>query len=463
MKKLHEIESELKEIAHSNGFTGDSVDLLVKLIAYNRYEAETSVRVALLESVPDRAANINSNILHAMNEMYSIYRGDNSRVFAKVKVNGNVQLSKFDKVFTDKRNTLFYSHCIDDRGVEIHETFNFVYGKTYTLVLIKSDTVKKNILSVDANNLYILESLDSDISETYELVSNLGTELPVKTTKDFGKHIDRSMEGTDSFDPIAMDLTIPDYGLRVYSPTESGFLSSTDYTLTYVPFDDEDIEIQDLEKLNIPGFLVDIESLEVLDHTPRESVQNFLYNLKREAVTQNRTRSNSDLVDAFMASFSNKVRDVKLRFYDLQLDKLTLNYIPLESNTIPYFREIRPEERDAFVENLLYYVTKDIEFIPMYDETHAQFIRVEIDMVISETVDVDAINEYLRTFEYRIDGKINKHEILGQINEFRGVKYCTLNIFNDSVGDPLEPLDELVAGIDSYFILSPNLNYSYRI
>lgn len=464
MKNLNEIESELKVIANANGFTGDSVDLLVKLVAYNRFEAESSVRVALLESVPDRATNINSIITHAMNEMYSIYRGKNSMVYVKAKVNGNIQLDTFDKVFTNKKSTLVYSHCIDDQGTVIRGKFDFIYGRTYTLVLINADKVKTNILSVTSNNLYILESLDSDISETYQLVYNVGNDLPIKVTKDFGEHIDRGLEdGTTSFDPLAMDLTITDYGLRVYAPTETGFNASSDYTLTYIPFSDLDLEVSDLDKLTIPGFLIDTDELVTEDHVPRELVTNFLYNLKREAVTQNRTRANSDIIDSFKTSFSPKIRDVRMKDYDLQKDILRINYIPLKSDVIPYSRELTEEDRDYFVANLLYYVTKNIEFIPLYDETDSKEIKVEIDMVINETIDVNAINSYLKTFEYKINGKINKHEILGTLNEFDGVKYCNINIYDLSKEDPNIPEDDLIAGNDSYFILTPNLTYSYRI
>lgn len=464
MKKLKDIESELKDIAISNGFSGDSVDLLIKLLAYNRYESDTSTRISLLESIPDRAANLNSNIIHAMNEMYSLYRGDNSRVEVKVKVNGNVTLNKFDKVYSDKNNTLFYSHCIDSNGTIIHGEFDFLYGSNYTLVLIKSEVVKSNILSVNSDNEFILESIDSDISETYQLVSNIGSELPIPTTKDFGNHIDKGLDpNSNYYDPVAFDLTIPDYGLRVYAATEDGFSSSHDYTLTYIPFDEDDIEVQHLNKLNIPGFIINLDELLVIDHQPRESINNFLYNLKREAVTQNRTRSNTDIIDAFLSSFSAKVMDVCKKDYLLQEDVLRLNYIPINPSINPSPFELNETELQGFINNTLYYVTKNIEFYPLYDDTDAINIKIELNITISEPIDVTSINEYLREFEYKLNGRINKDEILGKINEFNGVKYCSLNIFNLDSDTPEVPEIEVVTGVDSYFKVTPNLTYSYKI
>jgi hypothetical protein len=470
MQKLIDIENQLKKVADSNGLTGDSVDLLIKLLAYDRFEALTSTRVSLLESMPDRSANINSNITHAMDQMYSLYRGTNSRVKVTVTVSGNVLLNRFDKVFSDRNNSLYYSHCIDDQGQIIKGTFNFVYGRTYDLILIKSEEVVSEILSLPENNIYLLESLSSNISETYELKSNLGSELEIQTTKDFGEHIDSSITSNNANNnnlqggtPIAFDLTTTDYSLRVYAPDSNGFNNSSDYTLKFLPFIAEDIEMDQLVKLNIDGFRVDLDSLDITEFVDRELIDNFLYNLRRESVTQNRTRSNSDVLDSFKTSFSYKIKDVKIKDYILQDDILQLSYIPLDSGINPSPNEINSTEKELYINNLLYYVTKNIEFYPLYDNVNAQKLRLDLDIKISEPIDIVAITDYLKTYEYKIDGYINKHEIIGKVNDFTGVKYCTLDIYNLSSDTPLIPVEELQAGLESYFTISDNITPAYRI
>lgn len=470
MKRLIDIENELREVAKSNNMVGDSVELLVKLLAYNRYEALTSTRVSLLESLPDRANNLNSKITHAMNEMYSIYRGYNSTLKVRIKVNGNLQLNKFDKVYSDRNNTLFYSHWEDDNGVRTEGNYNFSYGREYNIVLIKGTTLEEEILSVDEDNKYLLETLSPNISEIYELSSSVNPDISIKTTKDFGLHIDRGLDSSlPDYNPLAFDLTIPDYGLRVYAPDDRGFNTSSTYTLRYLPFNSKDIDANDVQKLNIPGARVLLDTLEVMDHTPREEVSNFLYNLKREAVTQNRTRSNSDIVDSFKASFSKKIKDVVLGDYDLETDTLTLHYIPLGSEAedpmnFPSPYELSELDKSTFIGKLLYYVTKKINFVPLYDKTHATNLDLDINIYMYANIDIEEVSKKLKSYEYKIGNTINKHELVGYINSMEGVRYCTVDIFDkNDVENSDTPIEVKELGNDSYFLISPNINYTYRI
>ena len=57
---LIDIEQEFRDIATSHNIQGDSVELIIKLLSYNRLKTLTSVDNTLLEFLPDTSVNINN-------------------------------------------------------------------------------------------------------------------------------------------------------------------------------------------------------------------------------------------------------------------------------------------------------------------------------------------------------------------------------------------------------------------
>jgi hypothetical protein len=65
--------------------------------------------------------------------------------------------------------------------------------------------------------------------------------------------------------------------------------------------------------------------------------------------------------------------------------------------------------------------------------------------------------------------KLNKDEFIGDINNIPGVRYCSLRLIHLNIPDPDNPgefleeeIESMEAPINSYFLMSPNLNYTYR-
>lgn len=461
-KSLADIEKEFREIALSQNITGDSVEAIIKMLSYNRYEAMTSVDNTLLEMNADTAVNRNSQISHAEDQMYSLGRGVNSKLKVMATVTGNVNINKYENVYSDRENNLFFLSA-KLNGEDIQGGYNFMYGQTYELTLIKADKIYEEIISVGSDNKYMIELLDSSISETYTLKDDVD-EIP--TIKDFGTHIDSSIELENvAYKPLAFDLTIPDYGLRVYAPDSNGFNPSVNYSLKYVKFMDESIEIDNSNKLTIPGFKLDLNSIKIVHRVPRESSSNFLYNIRREMVTQSRVRSNEDPVNLFKKYFPLDIKDASMNAYDLVEDKITINYIPILSNDLiePFddVSQIDNIEMEVYLSKLMYYVTKNIVQIPIRD-SQAIKLGMDLSIVISEVIDTQEVIKVVSQYEYKLGKKFLKDEFMGDINDIPGVKYCSLKVtLINELNEEVE-IESIEAPINSYLLISPTFNYTYR-
>jgi hypothetical protein len=460
MKKLQTIEEEFREIAKSNNLKGDSVELLIKLLSYNRYESELSSRVSLLEALPSRASNINSKIEHAINNMYSVYRGKNATLKFKIKITGVLSINRFEKIYSDRFNTFYYSHCIDSKGNSIYGDYTFIYGQEYELIFIKSTQVITGSMTVDSSNPHLIELLVDNVSEDYMLKDSLESSVGLETTKDFFVHLDSSLDPLQN--GIVFDLTIASYGVRFYSPEADGFNSSLSYQLTYVPFLDSEIVESNFEKMSVEGAEIYYDSFEVTKPISRESVDNLLYNLQKNTVLQSRVRSNSDVLDQFRSLFSNKIVDCSLGDYDLQEDKLTVYYIPLNSDSpegSPSDYELTKEEKDLYLDSSMYYVTKNIDFIPLYDYSNSIPLFTNLSIIIDSKIDISLVSDELKSLEYVLGATVDVNKLTGAINNLDGVLYSELSI-TKSDGEKIE--NSITALSNQYFKLLDGFTYSYK-
>lgn len=454
MITLSEIESKLREIALSNNLTGDLVELLIKLIAYSRYESEVSTYVSLLEALPSRAANENSKIEHAVNNMYSIFRGENSILELEVKVTGNITLNSLQLVFSNRFDRLYFKSLITPLGKEVSGDYDLVYGNVYKLRLIKSNSIESVLLSTDVDNAFLLESLVGNISETYILKNRLNN-FNLKTTKSFSDHIDSSIEGGDL---KHFDLTIPDYGVRFYSADPLGFSISDPYELLYAPFLEEDIRLDLLNKMTIEGVDIDFNSLKIIPFKEKEVLYNYLYNLNKNLLVQSKVRSNSDVLDSFRNLFTSKILDCSLESYDIDDNKLTISYIPLSPELNPSPLELVDSDLSLYKNGLMYYVTKNIDLVPRYENESGVNIYINVDFYIVAPLDISKVIKHLKAMEYRLGGMFSKDKLLGFLNNLEGVKYVSLEA-KDSLGNEVS---EINLPNTEFFLVSNNFTYSLK-
>lgn len=459
MKNLKEIESQFREIATSNNLTGDSTELIIKLLAYNNYESSISARISLLESLPNRAVNENSKIEHAVNNMYSVYRGKNAQLSVKARVTGTLSLKRLQEVYSDKYNKFYYSHLVTDTGETIVGDYDLIYGQTYTLFLIKGEEVLTETLSVDTDNLYLLETVSSNVSEDYILRESIDSSVDLKLTKSFSTHIDSDINPDE--ESLIMDLTLPSYGVRFYSSGE-GFNSSLNYNLTYIPYYNEEINSSLLNRMVIEGVELDYTSLSIESPIERESLKNLLYNLSKRTELQSRVRSNSDVLDQFKSMFSYKIKDCALGGYDYNSDILSIYYIPLLSDTLEGESskfELTENDKSLYKEKLMYYVTKDIQLLPLYDFSSAIDLFISLELVVDSKIDISEISSYLKDMEYSLGQSFDIDMFRGYVNNLEGIRYSIIEV-KDIEGNLISTLN---LENNKYFKILDNLTYSYKI
>ena len=108
MKSIQEYIDKYKGIANDLQLTGDSVDLLVQLLAHATYINEVENINYANESSLERATLPNSKIQHCMDIMYSVFRGSCPRVKLRFRPTKYISLEKYQRVYSSNNFSLYY-------------------------------------------------------------------------------------------------------------------------------------------------------------------------------------------------------------------------------------------------------------------------------------------------------------------------------------------------------------------
>lgn len=96
MKTLNDYINAYSDVAGRLGYTGESIKILIQLLANASYISEVENIVYAREASLDKAMLMNSKIQHCMNNMYSVYRGHCPRVVLSVNFLRPVTFMPFD-------------------------------------------------------------------------------------------------------------------------------------------------------------------------------------------------------------------------------------------------------------------------------------------------------------------------------------------------------------------------------
>ena len=108
MRSLQEYRDIYAEIARNNGITGDSVELLVQLLANASYISEVENISYVQEASLEKATLVNSKIQHCMNQMYSVFRGRCPRVILKFKPTKYMEFNVYDPIVRSNDFSVYY-------------------------------------------------------------------------------------------------------------------------------------------------------------------------------------------------------------------------------------------------------------------------------------------------------------------------------------------------------------------
>lgn len=279
MRNLQDYINKYYTIAQNLGYTGDSIEVLVQLLANASYISEVENVAYLQESSLEKSSLINSKIQHCMDNMYSVFRGLCPRVVMKIRPTSYLTLKPFDLIQQSSSFSVYYlgyykliqpspnsgdssrpavdSNIIDSSiiGSSSHRSgsdrsANTVvdYSKLSDLDSLDSEKYPGEFIysgvtlkpSVDTESYIIICLISPKIHQvdktvntrnTYYVdcpIDNLSNDVLVKVggvqaevTRNFADHILKPTK-------YVFDLTLPSFGSRIYTANYFSTLDRTD-------------------------------------------------------------------------------------------------------------------------------------------------------------------------------------------------------------------------------------------
>lgn len=430
MKSLQDYIDTFRSIATNLNIRGDSVEVLIQLLANASYISEVENITYSQEASLERASLMNSKIQHCVDNMYSVFRGLCPRVILNIKPLKPMSFNLFDEVVIGNTFKLYYIGWYNERKCSIGDKLSYDDGidsaplsimpgsneentETYKIVCILAREVVNKSWTLKEDNTYYVDCINEDLSNdiSVEVTEKAGVSKEKKSvTTDFSEHI---------LNGAVFDLTLPTFGSRLYLPgtregKDTNYGPNTVIEAKYVKYTTlSSYNESDLKKINLKGAKLIKPELEdnkfwssrglnefipgvyLVKESSRDSLVSTHYIANRSRYTNTIIRSNSDLGDLLERTYPDNIYPggTKSTYTN---DELLLYYIPKDSNIF-----ITDEEKDKFSESRrAYYIADDIK-IHEGDEYTAIF-DIEVELYQSDSVS-DNIDSILRTYERRFD------------------------------------------------------------
>lgn len=339
MKTAKEYLKEYREIASSLGLRGDSVELLSQLLAHFTYTNEVENLAYTLEGSLERALQPNSKIQLCVEQMYSVFRGRCPRVILRFRPTKFFDLDLFERVATGPAYSLYYlgyvgSEGIDSPGALYSDntgSMNFIYSPVtipptetgyVTIICLMASEIIERDFTVSEKNTYYLDIPESGLSSDLWIktghigVGQEGMEY-LSVTREFQKHL---------LDSLVFDLTLPDWGTRLYLPESYRVPGITAKVGVFKFLELDSLNRYDLGSIKVQGtepvgFGGDIHGLTevstgviILPETPREDLSTVHYRSNQDRYMGSILRSNSDVGDLLKEMYPLKVKGTSFKF-----------------------------------------------------------------------------------------------------------------------------------------------------
>lgn len=484
MRTIQDYRDIYREIADGLDIKGDSIELLIQLLANASYMDEVENINYALEGSLERCSLINSKIQHCEDNMYSVFRGRCPRVLLKFRPTKYFTFNPFDSIISSNNFSVYYLGYYDPNYSEGSNTSEstdilpiesgFVYGtctikpaisdETKTIIgLIAPDTVEKKWLTT-AKNTYYVNCYESDLSnDMFVYMGEDDDPQYLSVTRTFSEHI---------LQHKVFDLTTTDFGSRLYIADVLKNISDSDIydekganiTLNAKYFRYSHLDsynVNELKKMNISGAQMkafDKEFLKneytelapgivLLSEVSRDNINTIHYRANKDRFISTILRTNSDVGTILEESYPEKIMSGGTNFIfgppGTNESSVTLYYVPNNLSDL-----LTSEEKADFVNNKRAYYITDIINI----EAGSLYTAVlNIDLELYQPKDVEPeIKSILKTFEnkFNIDLENSKDSIRTLISKISNVKQVRgLDIsYLDETGEVVN--DESILYID---------------
>lgn len=489
MKSYNEILNDLQTIQDELKLQGEAVELNKRLAAYVFYHWQIDVVNAIREGSINTAYLMNSKIVGCMDNMYSVFRGNNPILKLNMIFNAEFGAGKFDLVYTSNTFKLYAKDVIsqqptlaDTAGNKTPVELELIMSKSDKIVYCPKDDQK---LLEDKKWPYYIDIklptnlLASNLSEHLFIyrVDEEGNKIEVKWTRIFTEHASSLTE-----EELLFVLTIPDYGLRVY---KKGYFSLTaDQNLYFevLPFTTtEDINLLDVKKVSIPegvlksqkGYPQD-QLPDPNDTTELEQVVNIDDSGNLILTVADRdyyqmylspeiTRQDAATL-SYQANFSGKSsssiisnNDILFLFSETFIDRiLSCNFsMNVEANAI-YIYYVANTNAAAITPS------EKTEFINKYDKygLASSMLSIQEGNRVTRTVTLEYVpdgvtdiseqaGEIIEFYNNKLGQTLNPRELEGKINKLTGVNYVNSLQVSGLTDGQIEQLD-----VSQYYDLS---------
>ena len=521
MRSLQDYRNIYADIASRLNITGDSVELLVQLLANATYISEVENISYMQESSLEKCTLINSKIQHCMNQMYSVFRGRCPRVIINFKPTKYHRFNVYDPIIESNDFKIYYLGYLkqeDDNDNTIYgddeeegntesniEGTNslpledgFIYGPCeimpalnesdkFTIIgLIAKEKVEAQ-WKVNKLNTYYVETLEENLSSDMWVKINKGVGNDYEyydTTRIFSDHIlkhyifDLTTTSFSSRLYIA-DLFMPDVIDRDdenFDPSNSN--TNIDIKAGYYKFSRiSDYKPAELKKISLQGaemknfssdflknrsYIADDEiapGIIIIPEVDRERVEVIHYKANRDRYVGSIIRSNSDVGTVLEEMYPYKVMPNGTNFIFTSSSNVDLYYVPV--NRLNLLTDIEIED---FINTKKAYYIVDTINVHAGREFTAYF---NIDVELYKSYDIsseikDILMNYGEKFNINLENKKDEIQTLvSKISNIKQVRDITIGYLNQNGTQCL--LDDLYLEDgsimpDIYFRVEYNIN-----
>lgn len=319
MKSLSDYTKILRDTATNLNLHGESVELLVQMLANALYISEVEHITYSQEASLERASLENSKIQHCVDQMYSVYRGANPRVILNFKASKLFQFNPYDEIIKSNNFKVYYLGYYDDSLGEINYSPSTIYPDSSATIM---GLIASEIYTSDwtiSDNLYYQSHPETNLSSDLYLKDKTnGVDLEV--TRLFFDHLKNN---------TFFDLTLPGYGCRIYYPEiyrgqDREYLTNLELELNvYKYFSLSDTIESERKALKMTGAVLqdfkkstltslnaqeDYPGLIYINETSRDGVETIHHKANKARYSGTYLSTNSDLSFLLQEYYPSKIR-----------------------------------------------------------------------------------------------------------------------------------------------------------
>lgn len=390
MNSLQDYIDKYRTIGKNLGYTGQSIEVLVQLLANASYISEVENVSYMQESSLEKCSLINSKIQHCVDNMYSVYRGSCPRVLLKVRPTKYLNLAPYQEVITSQTFKIYYLGYYDSSESQFKysaKTFYPSEDESQIIICLLAKEIVEESWTINSFNTYYVDCLENNLSED-AYVTIEGNIIP--RTRLFSDHI---------LNHSVFDLTLPNFGSRLYvadfykdtvgrsSAEIEGMTTNSNISAVYFKYNElADYNSTELERIKLLGSefvsfsneelkkLTNNSSTESLSETAEgiyylsevksDGLNTIHYKANRDRYVNSILRSNSDIGTVLEETYPDTVKSggtsYSFSYGNNSTSTVTIYYIPnneavlLSSNEISSFKA----EKRAY-----YVITDNIDVV----------------------------------------------------------------------------------------------------